>query len=392
MSLPHNANGQTMGATPLAQVETTLNQQFHERHDIVHGLALALVARQHLVLLGPPGAAKTALAEAFAAGLGLRYWATLLTRFSTPEELFGPLSLKALENDQYLRMPAGRLPEAEVVLIDEIFKANAAVLNTLLPVMNERVWFNNGQACSLPLQLLVGASNEMPESEELGALWDRFALRYVVDYIQDSSTWDAWMTEVAQPSSGQAPTPTILLTADQIRALQHQADQVDARAVVATLRQLKGLLLEEGVQISDRRWSVVLRLIKAEAALQGRATANPEDILAVTAALWAQPEQRATVHKRVMGVVAPLDLEALTLQDEAQEVLRKVEAASDAQKLNAAQEAALGLKKLHTAANRISRQAKNAGKSTTRIDAVATYLEQRHKNILREVLEIGGGS
>ena len=156
--------------TAVASLERLLNGQFFERQDVIHGLWLGLIARQHVVLLGPPGAAKTALADAFSALVGLRFWSTLLTRFSTPEELFGPLSLSALEHDAYRRIGAGRLPDAEVALIDEVFKGNSAILNTLLPVMNERVWFNDGQRLNLPLQLLIGASNEMPESEELNKM------------------------------------------------------------------------------------------------------------------------------------------------------------------------------------------------------------------------------
>jgi hypothetical protein len=123
---------------------------------------------------GSPGTAKSALVRAIAQAFGGSYFERLLTKFSTPEELFGPISLKALEQDRYERVTAGKLPEAEFAFVDEVFKANSAILNSLLTAMNERLFHNDGAPAQMPLVSLFGASNELPEGKELEALFDRF--------------------------------------------------------------------------------------------------------------------------------------------------------------------------------------------------------------------------
>ena len=170
----------------LQLIRAQLQARFLERDDVVHGLLAALVAREHVLVLGPPGTAKSMLAAELCSRVdGASLFSWLLTRFSTPEELFGAISLKALEDDRYVRVTDGRLPEAHIAFLDEVFKANSAILNSLLALMNERVFHNGGVANPTPLQTLVGASNELPEGEELDALFDRFLLRFWVPYLAE---------------------------------------------------------------------------------------------------------------------------------------------------------------------------------------------------------------
>jgi len=347
-------NVSSIGAIDVIQaVESALNAQFAERTEIIHGLFVALVAKQNLVLLGPPGAAKTALAQAFAEAIGMKYWATLLTRFSTPEELFGPLSLKALEDDRYRRNPAGMLPESQVALVDEIFKANSAILNAMLSVLNERIWHNDGQRIALPLQMLIGASNELPEGDELDALWDRFALRYVIEYIEDPDTWEAWLVEgVASPAKEiDPPILATTLESQAITALQAAANQVDAREIVPTLRQLKADLESDyGITVSDRRWSVVVKLLKAEAALRGRTTVTRADLPIITAALWESPDQKNDAEKVVLGFADPRALKILELRTEAQDLVESVRVAAPEDLASAVSNASRQMKVLQTQA------------------------------------------
>ena len=139
-----------------------------------------------MLLLGPPGTAKSELGRRLSRICQGTYFERLLTRFSVPEELFGPLSMTALEQDKYVRQTKGYLPEASVAFIDEIFKANSAILNSLLTILNERLFDNGATRTAVPLICLVGASNELPESEELDALYDRFLLRYPVSQVSSS--------------------------------------------------------------------------------------------------------------------------------------------------------------------------------------------------------------
>src|SRR6476646_691222 len=147
-----------MKPTP-QDVRTELVAAFPERETVIDGALAATVAGEHVLLLGPPGTGKSALVRALAAVFQGRYFEALLTKFSTPEELFGPISLKALEQDRFERVVAGKLPEAEFAFVDECFKANSAILNSLLTLINERVFHNDGQPVKVPLVTMFGASN-----------------------------------------------------------------------------------------------------------------------------------------------------------------------------------------------------------------------------------------
>src|SRR5947209_6779060 len=160
-----------MTAQPLAtlhKIEAELNAGQVERTAAIRAALVALVSKSHVVLLGPPGSAKSQLVLAIAArfcdasGDGLRPFVYLLTRFSVPEEIFGPVSVDALKHDVFRRVTAGKLPEAQIVFLDEVFRASSALLNSLLTLMNERCYDNGGVRQTVPLTSLFGASNEMP--------------------------------------------------------------------------------------------------------------------------------------------------------------------------------------------------------------------------------------
>src|SRR5499433_2042197 len=175
----------------LQALERELTASLIERDEVVRASLVALLAEQHLVILGPPGTGKSALVTELARrispqnGAGLRNFTYLMTRFTTPEELFGPVSVAGLKRDEYRRITTGRLVEAELVFLDEIFKAGSAILNSLLKVANERVFNNGAQEAPVPLISMFGASNEMPQGNDLEALWDRFLLRLRVGYMSD---------------------------------------------------------------------------------------------------------------------------------------------------------------------------------------------------------------
>src|SRR5690349_21877038 len=190
-------NTTTVAANPLSTIQQfrqELNARFPERRDVIDGALCAVLAGEHVLLLGPPGTAKSALVRALAQAFGGRYFERLLTKFSTPEELFGPISLKALEQDRYARVVSDKLPEAHFAFVDEVFKANSAILNSLLTAMNERLFHNDGAPLAMPLVSLFGASNELPDGKELEALFDRFLLRFDVQYLRRAACFRSVVT------------------------------------------------------------------------------------------------------------------------------------------------------------------------------------------------------
>lgn len=268
-----------------------LNSYFVERDEIVYGMLVALVSRQHMLLIGPPGTAKSNLITELASCIsGVSYFQWLLSQFSTPEELFGPVSLKALDQGIYQRNTAGKLPEAHIAFVDEIFKANSAILNSLLTIINERLFYNNGSPITTPLMTLFGASNEYPEEDEnLEALFDRFLLRYEVTPISEDAAFKSMLT-AKEPDR----RPQIRL--EELIQLQQQAQSVNIGPEIYDIFvELRKKLAEENIHPSDRRWRQSLDLLKASAAIRDTANVAPQDLNILEAVLWQEPGQKKTV-------------------------------------------------------------------------------------------------
>ena len=302
----------------IAKLRSDLVRAFPERQNVIDGSLCALLAAEHVLLLGPPGTAKSALVRALAQAFGGQYFERLLTKFSTPEEIFGPISLKALEQDRFLRVTTAKLPEAELAFIDEIFKSNSAVLNSLLALVNERIFHNDGAATSCPLVSLFGASNELPDGRELEALFDRFALRFSVEYLVQASSFRAVM---------RSPDPTgfTKLSMGDLRAAQTETAKVKVTdSTVDALIAIRDACRTEGIIASDRRWKKSLKLAQAAACLAGEKSTTPEDLAILTDSLWREPKERGKVARIVGRLSDPVGTQAQEILDAARETAQRV--------------------------------------------------------------------
>ncbi len=279
---------QRPSAAQLHALMAQMQRGLLERDVAVRLVLLAALAGEHVLLIGPPGTAKSELARrlqhAFA---DARYFERLLTRFSVPEELFGPLSLKALELDRYERLTDGYLPTASVAFLDEVFKANSAILNALLTLLNEREFDNGTGRVGTPLISVIGATNDVPGDEALQAFYDRFLLRVPVMNVGDAS-FDA-LLNLTDDRGGDAALP---LSRDALAALRAAGDGVSMNdAVRGQLHALRALVLAQRMQVSDRRWRQLVQLLRLEAASQHRREVQMLDMWLVPYAIAAQPEQ-----------------------------------------------------------------------------------------------------
>jgi len=313
-------------AAKIRTASRALESGLVERETEVRLLLLAAFCGEHLLLLGPPGTAKSELGRRLSAICGgASFFERLLTRFSVPEELFGPLSMKGLENDQYVRQTEGYLPTATVAFIDEVFKANSAILNSLLTILNERLFDNGNQRIKVPLLCLVGASNELPESEELDALYDRFLLRSSVEQVSAGSlatllTMRAGSVLPAgsegSSSSGDGGGGVGQMSCDDVGLSVSDFEGVKAAAqaavdvpksVVDLIVDLRSFLqdkCEPPVYVSDRRLVKSISLLRVAAYTNGRNSVSEFDCLLLANVLWQRPSEASVVRDWILERLA----------------------------------------------------------------------------------------
>jgi MoxR-like ATPase len=261
---------------------------FVGKDTIVDLMGICLVGRENIFLLGPPGTAKSAIVHVLAKSLKGKTFEYLLTRFTEPNELFGPFDIRKLRDGELVTNTEGMLPEADLVFLDELLNANSAILNSLLMALNERIFRRGRETKKLPALMMVGASNHLPEDEALQALFDRFLIRVRCDYVDPAllnAVLDAgWALE--QKAAVTVPD----ITAEDILHLQSMVSQVDLQPVRTAYIELIQKLRNAGVQVSDRRAVKLQRLIAASALICKRTTAALSDLW-VLRYIWDTDEQ-----------------------------------------------------------------------------------------------------
>jgi MoxR-like ATPase len=275
---------------------------FVGKDDIIDLMGICLVGRENLFLLGPPGTAKSALVRELARQLNGKTFEYLLTRFTEPNELFGPFDIRRLREGDLVTNTEGMLPEANLIFLDELLNANSAILNSLLMVLNERIFRRGRETRNLPVLMIVGASNHLPEDDALQALFDRFLIRVRCDYVDPHHLNDVldagWVLE--QKIANQTASDTI--DTEEIRQLQNMIASVNMQGIRAAYIELIEKLRNAGVQVSDRRAVKLQRLIAASALLCKRIEAYRSDMW-VLRYIWDTDEQREVIAGIVNAII-----------------------------------------------------------------------------------------
>ena len=309
-----------------------MNRGIYEKDTEISLSLLAALAGESVILLGPPGVAKSMVARqlktAFKDAHSFEY---LMSRFSTPDEIFGPVSIQKLKSsDTYERAVEGYLPTADVVFLDEIWKAGPAIQNTLLTVINEKLFRNGNKEMHLPLKLLVAASNELPaKGEGLEALWDRFVIRIESRPIKKESNFRAMLLDSHADFSGStgglghadfannADFSELKITGEEYAEWSENINRIGVKEevldVISVIRKsLRAVNVDEAAErrniyVSDRRWKNIARLLRTSAFMQDREEVDCCDLLPIYHCLWQEPEERDAIRTIVIrALFAPL--------------------------------------------------------------------------------------
>lgn len=327
-----------------------MNRGIYEKETEISLSLLAALAGESIILLGPPGVAKSMVArrlkEAFR---GARSFEYLMSRFSTPDEIFGPVSISQLKSsDAYVRSTDGYLPTADVVFLDEIWKAGPAIQNTLLTVINEKLFRNGNVEMHLPLKLLVAASNELPaQGEGLEALWDRFIIRLECKNIKKESNFDKML--LATDDAAEADIDESLkITEKEYKEWTERIGEVEISAdILETIHKIRrsiravainGTNERRDVYVSDRRWKNIVRLLRTSAFMHDRNKVALSDIFPIYNCLWQEPEERDGIRSIIVGALFSKVKETLgKMQQDLKEDIRLHRAASAQKRVSSRQ-------------------------------------------------------
>ena len=359
----------------MSQIFVEMNNLFVERDELIKLMELAIVTGTNLLMLGPPGTAKSAITYEMCGRIeNANYFQWMLNKTSDPSEILGPFSVKEMENDKFMRITTGKLPEAHIAFMDEVFKSNAPTLNALLTIMNEHIFYNDGKPVEVPLISMFGASNEPPEDESLDAMYDRFIFRMNVQYIHDAANKKRMHSNYVDNRAGLLNLVNkTTITLAEVQALQAAAKTVKVpKNIINKFIRLISDLDRQAVHISDRRQNECFKVMQGSAVLAGRNSVTLDDFKSLVYVLWEKEEHIPLIESSILKMVNPYDDRFKELKENFNQVKTDIESITDSsQKSKKAIESKGVIEKIASKTNKLINEATKNGKD------VAEFIEFR---------------
>jgi len=314
-----------------------LNKGLVGKEEVLKISLLTMLSGENIILIGPPGTAKSEVGRRMSKILKEDdYFEYLLTKFSTPEEIFGPLSIEDLKKGNYIRKIQGYLPSSRVAFLDEIFKANSSILNSLLTILNEKIFHNGNKKIKTPLAFLIGASNELPlEESQLSALYDRFLMRMYVDYVEDTdiiSLLESDSENFQVPNDLKIDTCTLASIKEEIKKVYIP------REILVAIGDIRKEINNnedelEGLKISDRRIKKIVKILKVSAYTNDRLSVDVSDMYILIHMLWNDPNDKGVLIEKINAIVGKIDIDTVEKtkyrKEISNEIWKKLEIQSD---------------------------------------------------------------
>jgi MoxR-like ATPase len=374
----------------MQQIYVEMNNLFVERDELIKIMQLAIATGTNLLMLGPPGTAKSAITYELCGRIeNANYFQWMLNKTSDPSEVFGPFSVKEMENDKFMRITTGKLPEAHIAFMDEVFKSNAPTLNALLTIMNEHIFYNDGKPQPVPLISMFGASNEPPEDETLDAMYDRFIFRMNVQYIHDAANKKRMHSNYIDDRAGLlglVNKTTISLA--ELQMLQQAAKAVRVpKDIINKFIRLINDLDRQAIHVSDRRQNECFKIMQGSAVLRGSNVVGLDDFKSLIYVLWEKEEHIPMIESAILKMVNPYDDRFKELKENFNQVKTDIDGITDSsQKSKKAIESKGVIEKIVGKVNKLINEASKNGKDTTEFTDFRDMMIQYNQQLISSAL------
>ena len=378
------------GQAKMQQISVEMNNLFVERDELIRLMLLSITTGTNLLMLGPPGTAKSAITYELCGRIeNANYFQWMLNKTSDPSEVFGPFSVKAMENDKFLRITTGKLPEAHIAFMDEVFKSNAPTLNALLTIMNEHIFYNDGKPQPVPLISMFGASNEPPEDETLDAMYDRFIFRMNVQYVHDAANKKRMHSNYIDNRAGLLGLASkTTITLDELQALQQASKSVKVtKDIVNKFIRLINDLDRQAIHVSDRRQNECFKIMQGSAVLAGRNVVGLDDFKSLVYVLWEKEEHIPIIESTILKMVNPYDDRFKELKDNFNQVKTDIDNITDtSQKSKKAIESKGVIEKIVGKTNKLINEATKNGKDVKEFTEFRDMMIQYNQQLIASAL------